>query len=73
MDAEEKNAGWSPEEYAELTGFEGEWRDSWWNQDFLELMARRWERCPSNKLVRPTWEFNIGAGTRRVPENDGLQ
>lgn len=28
--------------YAELTGFHGEWRDLFWNADFLELMARRW-------------------------------
>ncbi len=26
----------------ELHGFDGEWRDLWWNRDFLELMARRW-------------------------------
>lgn len=31
-----------PERYAELTGFRGEWRDLFWNADFLELMARRW-------------------------------
>lgn len=29
------------EDYRRLTGFEGEWRDSWWNLDFLELIAKR--------------------------------
>ncbi len=28
-------------EYARLTGFEGKWRDTWWNRDFLEIIARR--------------------------------
>ncbi len=31
-----------PERYADLTGFRGEWRDLFWNRDFLELMAQRW-------------------------------
>src|SRR4051812_44702072 len=29
-------------EYSFLVGFEGDWRDTWWNADFLDLMARRW-------------------------------
>ncbi|WP_437591208.1 class I SAM-dependent methyltransferase [Sorangium sp. So ce1000] len=28
-------------EYSWLVGFEGDWRDTWWNRDFLELIARR--------------------------------
>ncbi|WP_165703582.1 class I SAM-dependent methyltransferase [Enhygromyxa salina] len=31
-----------PQRYAELAGFDGGYRDLWWNQDFLELMAKRW-------------------------------
>jgi SAM-dependent methyltransferase len=31
-----------PERYADLTGFRGEWRDLFWNRDFLGLMAQRW-------------------------------
>ncbi len=31
-----------PERYAELAGFLGEWRDLFWNRDFLGLMAERW-------------------------------
>ena len=36
-----KNAGWSVDEYTKLVGFEGDWRDSWYNQDYLELLASR--------------------------------
>ncbi len=28
-------------DYAWLAGFEGDWRDTWWTRDFLELVARR--------------------------------
>ena len=38
-----KNAGWSADAYTKLVAFDGDWRDSWWNQDFLELMASRLE------------------------------
>ncbi|MCH9683032.1 MAG: methyltransferase domain-containing protein [Deltaproteobacteria bacterium] len=31
-----------PDRYADLAGFRGEWRDLFWNGDFLELMSRRW-------------------------------
>jgi SAM-dependent methyltransferase len=31
-----------PQRYAELAGFDGGYRDLWWNHDFLELMAKRW-------------------------------
>jgi len=31
-----------PERYADLTGFRGEWRDLFWNRDFLGLVAQRW-------------------------------
>jgi len=31
-----------PTTYAELAGFDGDWRDGWHNEDFLALMARRW-------------------------------
>ncbi|TNF23710.1 MAG: class I SAM-dependent methyltransferase [Deltaproteobacteria bacterium] len=38
---QEKNLGWSAAEYSELVGFDGDWRDTWWHQDYLELVARR--------------------------------
>ena len=36
-----KNLGFDAERYASLAGFESDWRDTWWHQDTLELMARR--------------------------------
>ena len=35
-------SGLNPEDYEELTGFVGDWRDTWWDQDFLQMMARKW-------------------------------
>jgi len=32
-----------PERYADLAGFRGEWRDLFWNADFLALMRERWD------------------------------
>ncbi len=29
-------------DYSFLAGFDGDWRDTWWNADFLDLMATRW-------------------------------
>jgi len=56
--SEERNRGWSSEEYARLAGFDGGWRDSWWNQDFLELMAGRWEFGRVESLL----DVGCGAG-----------
>lgn len=42
---------WTAEEYGELAGFDGDWRDSWWNQDFLELMARRWDLADVRRVL----------------------
>jgi SAM-dependent methyltransferase len=33
---------WSADAYAKLAAFDGDWRDTWWNDDFLALMANRW-------------------------------
>jgi ubiquinone/menaquinone biosynthesis C-methylase UbiE len=52
----EKNRGWSAEEYGVLAGFAGDWRDSWWNRDFLELMARRW------RLDEVSSALDVGCG-----------
>jgi SAM-dependent methyltransferase len=54
----QKNRGWSAEEYAALAAFDGEWRDLWWNQDFLELMAVRWRLSD----VRSVLDVGCGAG-----------
>lgn len=45
-----------PERYAELAGFHGEWRDLFWNPDFLALMARRWD------LRRVSEALDVGCG-----------
>ncbi|MEM6290055.1 MAG: hypothetical protein AAGA54_02285, partial [Myxococcota bacterium] len=47
-----------PTRYAQLAGFDGEWRDTWWNDDFLDLIARRFrlERC------RDALDVGCGAG-----------
>lgn len=43
-------------EYSFLVGFEGDWRDTWWNTDFLELMARRW------RLAEVKRALDVGCG-----------
>jgi SAM-dependent methyltransferase len=47
-----------PERYADLTGFRGEWRDLFWNRDFLGLMAQRWHLGE----VREALDVGCGAG-----------
>ncbi|MCX4240223.1 class I SAM-dependent methyltransferase [Paraliomyxa miuraensis] len=47
-----------PARYAELTGFVGEWRDLFWNRDFLELMARRWRLHEAREVL----DVGCGAG-----------
>lgn len=37
--------------YSFLVGFEGDWRDTWWNADFLELMARRWRLSEARRVL----------------------
>ena len=53
-----KNSGWTAEEYAALAAFDGEWRDIWWNHDFLELMAHRWRLGD----VKSVLDVGCGAG-----------
>ena len=36
------SSGLSTEEYRRLTGFEGDWRDTWWDDDFLAMMGKKW-------------------------------
>ncbi len=37
--------------YSFLVGFEGDWRDTWWNADFLELMAKRWRLSEARRVL----------------------
>ncbi len=53
-----KNRGFTAEEYGALAAFDGEWRDIWWNPDFLELMARRWRLDE----VKAVLDVGCGAG-----------
>ena len=32
----------SKKDYHKLTGFEGDWRDTWWNDEFLAMMSHQW-------------------------------
>ncbi len=36
---DEHRSGLDLADYKRLTGFEGDWRDTWWDEDFLGLMA----------------------------------
>ena len=36
-------AALSKKDYHKLTGFEGDWRDTWWNDEFLAMMAQQWK------------------------------
>jgi SAM-dependent methyltransferase len=47
-----------PEEYSFLVGFEGDWRDTWWNAGFLALTAQRWRLAE----VRRVLDVGCGVG-----------
>lgn len=47
-----------PGEYHHFAGFEGDWRDTWWNKDFLELMGQRLRL----KEVRAAVDVGSGVG-----------
>ncbi len=47
-----------PARYIALAGFEGEWRELWWNHDYLELMARRWRLHEVERVL----DLGCGAG-----------
>ncbi len=36
-------ASLTKEDYHKLTGFDGDWRDTWWNDEFLSMMSTQWE------------------------------
>ncbi|MEO1260758.1 MAG: class I SAM-dependent methyltransferase [Bacteroidota bacterium] len=49
-------AALSKEDYHQLTGFKGDWRDTWWNDEFLGMMARQW------KLEQVQSVLDVGCG-----------
>ncbi|MBW2460426.1 MAG: class I SAM-dependent methyltransferase [Deltaproteobacteria bacterium] len=54
-DRPEGNA-FSAERYAKLAGFDSDWRDGWWSEDFLGLLASRW------RLDRVARLLDVGSG-----------
>ena len=46
----------SCKDYLLLTGFEGDWRDTWWNDEFLSMMAQQW------KLDQVQTVLDVGCG-----------
>jgi len=54
----DKNLGIDAARYTELAGFDGDWRDTWWHQDYLELVARRLRMSE----VRTALDVGCGAG-----------
>lgn len=47
-----------PETYARLSGFAGDWRDTWWNPDFLDLLGTRFGLGGRTRLL----DIGCGAG-----------
>ena len=49
-------SGLNTEVYHSLTGFSGDWRDTWWDDDFLSLMAEKW------RLTQFRHALDVGCG-----------
>ena len=49
-------SGLSVDDYRALTGFDGDWRDTWWDDDFLAMMGRKW------RLHEVRTALDVGAG-----------
>lgn len=47
-----------PDTYARLAGFGGDWRDTWWNPDYLDLIGQRLDLGHRNRLL----DVGCGAG-----------
>lgn len=63
-----------PEVYRALAGFDTEWRDTWWNDDFLAFILARWGLGDSRRVL----DVGCGAGhwgrslLRALPEEARL-
>jgi SAM-dependent methyltransferase len=49
-------ASLSKEDYRKLTGFDGDWRDTWWSDEFLGMMSQQW------KLDQVQTILDVGCG-----------
>jgi len=58
MDETEKNLGYDATTYAKLASFDGEWRDTWWHQDYLQHLAGLWKLGDAQTLL----DVGCGAG-----------
>ena len=51
-----------PETYRRLAGFDCDWRDTWWNEDFLRFVLERWSKRPGGPVVDTLLDIGCGAG-----------
>lgn len=54
----QKNLGLDASAYATLAGFDSDWRDTWWHQDYLAFLATRWRL----DAVHSALDVGCGAG-----------
>lgn len=57
-DSDPKNQGYTADNYSDLVGFESDWRDTWWSQDYLQLLARRLGFATARRVL----DVGCGAG-----------
>lgn len=51
-------SGLNVEDYEKWTGFKGDWRDSWWDDEFLAMMAGKWQ----TREVQSVLDVGCGVG-----------
>lgn len=59
MTKREPKSPFDAKAYAKHTGFDGKWRDSWWREDFLHLLVKRFG------AVGPTCRMPVRRTRRR--------
>jgi SAM-dependent methyltransferase len=51
MADETHRSGLEPDDYFTLTGFDGDWRDTWWDEDYLRFMAGQLDLAKVERVV----------------------